>query len=231
MPQTSVEKPPRDNSNPLANNLPPTISEAESIAPSSTIGDVETAETDASDDPYSLRRYKRDDIQSSATQQVTPHRGRRRQRKIKKYYNRQNALIDAYLGSNEEEQLEVADTIQNGGKVRFAINASFICNFCLFVIQLYAAVSTGSLSLFATAADAFVSFLSHHAGDSSADNVQMDLVSSIVMMVTSRLAAKPNIRKFPVVSLLPSSDGRRLVFIIARVASVLRLLELFFSVP
>jgi hypothetical protein len=31
----------------------------------------------------------------------------------------------------------------------------------------------------------------------------MDLVSSIVMLITSRLAAKPNIRKFPVVDIIP----------------------------
>jgi len=148
-------------SNSPAKNIPPTILEAESIAPSSTVGDIEAV--DISGDPYSLRGYKRDDAQTSATQQVVPNRSRRKQKKIKKYYNRQNALIDAYLGSNEEEQLEIEDTIQNGGKVRFAINASFICNFCLFVIQMYAAVSTGSLSLFATAADAFVSSPKRHA--------------------------------------------------------------------
>jgi len=72
-------------------------------------------------------------------------------------YNRQNALIDAYLGSTDEESLEIEDNLQNGGKVKFAVNASFVCNFFLFVIQTYAAVSTGSLALFATAADAFVS--------------------------------------------------------------------------
>ena len=46
---------------------------------------------------------------------------------------------------------------------------------------MYAAISTGSLSLFATAADAF-----------------MDLVSSCVMLVTSRLAARPSVYKYPV---------------------------------
>ncbi|KAG9231386.1 cation efflux family-domain-containing protein [Amylocarpus encephaloides] len=132
------------------------------------------------DDPYALRGYKREDA-NDIKQQRPQNLTRRKHKKIKKYYNRQNALIDAYLGSNDEEQLEIEDTAQNGGKVRFAVNASFVINFCLFVIQLYAAISTGSLSLFATAADAF-----------------MDLVSSIVMLVTSRLAAKPNLEKFPV---------------------------------
>lgn len=129
-----------------------------------------------------LKGYIRDTVQTKFTQQVVPTRAGRKQRKVKKYYNRQNALIDAYLGSGEEEQFEIDDALKNGGKVKFAVNASFLCNFGLFIIQMYAAVSTGSLSLFATAADAF-----------------MDLVSSIIMLITSRLAAKPNIHKFPVV--------------------------------
>lgn len=73
------------------------------------------------------------------------------------------------------------DTLENGPKVKFAVNASFVVNFFLFVIQMYAAISTGSLSLFATAADAF-----------------MDLVSSCVMLVTSRMAARPSVYKYPV---------------------------------
>lgn len=78
-------------------------------------------------------------------------------RKLKKYYTRQNELIDQFLGAGDEERLGVAEDIRMGPKIKFAINASFGVNFCLFCIQLYAAVSTGSLSLFATAADAFVS--------------------------------------------------------------------------
>jgi Co/Zn/Cd efflux system component len=61
------------------------------------------------------------------------------------------------------------------------VNASFVVNFFLFIIQMYAAISTGSLSLFATAADAF-----------------MDLVSSCVMLITSRMAARPSVYKYPV---------------------------------
>ena len=110
-----------------------------------------------SDDPYDLRGFKRDDDSNGSANPATSNLTRRKGKKVKKYYNRQNALIDAYLGSHEEEQLEIEDTLKNGGKVRFAVNASFVVNFFLFVIQMYAAISTGSLSLFATAADAFVS--------------------------------------------------------------------------
>ncbi|TVY73370.1 Metal tolerance protein [Lachnellula suecica] len=130
------------------------------------------------EDPYSLQASKREDISKKTITEAHPGA---KVRKIKKYYNRQNALIDAYLGSSNEEALEVEDTLQNGGKVKLAIYGSFGVNFFLFIIQVYAAVSTGSLSLFGTAADAF-----------------MDLVSSIVMLVTSKIAAKPNVQKFPV---------------------------------
>lgn len=109
-------------------------------------------------DPYSLADSKKEDISIAALRREHPTSKRTRQiKKIQSYYNRQNALIDAYLGSNDEEAAEAEDTLQNGGKVKFAVNASFTVNFCLFIIQVYAAVSTGSLALFATAADAFVS--------------------------------------------------------------------------
>jgi len=38
-------------------------------------------------------------------------------------------------------------------KVKLAVNISFFANCCLAVLQLYAAISSGSLSLFATCAD------------------------------------------------------------------------------
>lgn len=102
-------------------------------------------------DPYSLRASKYEvDLKKSFYQ-------RHKTRKVEKYYNRQNALIDAYLGSNDEEQAEVEDQKENGGKVKFAVYGSTTVNLFLFVIQMYAAVSTGSLALFGTAADAFVS--------------------------------------------------------------------------
>lgn len=104
-------------------------------------------------DPYALRGQIREKATFKTSESGL---SQRKHRKIKKYYNRQNALIDAYLSSADEEALELEDNLKNGGKVRFAVNASFVCNFCLFVIQLYAAISTGSLALFATAADAFV---------------------------------------------------------------------------
>lgn len=38
-------------------------------------------------------------------------------------------------------------------KVKLAVNISFFANCCLAVLQLYAAITSGSLALFATCAD------------------------------------------------------------------------------
>lgn len=131
-----------------------------------------------SEDPLSLSQHKKQKLDRGSIKADYPDGDHR---KIQKYYTRQNALIDQYLHSGDEERLAAIDMEKNGVKVRWAVNLSFAVNFCLFVIQLYAAISTGSLALFATAADAF-----------------MDLVSSIVMLVTSRMAARPKPQKYPV---------------------------------
>ncbi|KAF2655690.1 hypothetical protein K491DRAFT_778516 [Lophiostoma macrostomum CBS 122681] len=130
------------------------------------------------DDPLDLGKHRRPDVSQRQMKQDHPTANKKH---MKKFYTRQNALIDQFLQSGDEERLAALDTIENGPKVKFAVNASFAVNFCLFIIQMYAAISTGSLSLFATAADAF-----------------MDLVSSIVMLVTSRMASRPSVYKYPV---------------------------------
>lgn len=105
-------------------------------------------------DPMSFESRKKENVTKEQMKAEYPTGNKR---KLRKYYTRQNELIDQFLGVDDEERLGIAEEIKMGPKIKFAINASFGCNFCLFCIQLYAAVSTGSLSLFATAADAFVS--------------------------------------------------------------------------
>jgi hypothetical protein len=129
-------------------------------------------------DPLDLGKHRR---QGVSQRQMKAEHPLAKPKHMKKFYTRQNALIDQFLQSGDEERLAALDHLENGPKVRFAVNASFVVNFCLFIIQLYAAVSTGSLSLFATAADAF-----------------MDLISSVVMLVTSRMASRPSVYKYPV---------------------------------
>ncbi|KLU86586.1 hypothetical protein MAPG_05598 [Magnaporthiopsis poae ATCC 64411] len=129
-------------------------------------------------DPLNFGQHRRANV-SQRQMKIDHPNGNKK--KLKKFYTRQNELIDQFLGADDEEQNTLEEDARVAPKIKFAVNASFTVNFCLFVIQLYAAISTGSLSLFATTADAF-----------------MDLVSSFVMLVTSRLAARPSIYKYPV---------------------------------
>ncbi|KAK5652774.1 hypothetical protein OQA88_9630 [Cercophora sp. LCS_1] len=129
-------------------------------------------------DPLNLGRHRRENISKKQLKVEHPNANKRH---LKKYYTKQNQLIDQFLGAEDEEAVAIEEDARYAPKIKFAVTASFCVNLFLFVIQMYAAVSTGSLSLFATAADAF-----------------MDLVSSFVMLVTSRLAARPSVYKYPV---------------------------------
>ncbi|KAK0641066.1 hypothetical protein B0T16DRAFT_334160 [Cercophora newfieldiana] len=128
-------------------------------------------------DPLGYGQFKR---QNTSSKQIKVDHPAGNKKKIKKYYTRQNELIDKFLGAEDEEANKIEEDIRYKPKIKFAVNASFCVNFFLFVIQMYAAISTGSLSLFATAADAF-----------------MDLVSSFVMLITSRMAARASVYKYP----------------------------------
>jgi hypothetical protein len=147
------------SSSSTAESQPQTTAEDDRITSSMERGLSNDTDTIAMDprDPYSLRASKREDDDNNKRKSILKVPSHGKARRVKKYYNRQNALIDAYLNSGEEEATEVEDTLQNGWKVKLAVNGSFSVNFFLFIIQIYAAVSTGSLSLFGTAADAFVS--------------------------------------------------------------------------
>ncbi|EGY17911.1 cation diffusion facilitator 1 [Verticillium dahliae VdLs.17] len=104
-------------------------------------------------DPMDFGRHRRDNVNKK---QMAIDHPKGNKRKLTKFYTRQNELIDQFLGADDEERLKVEEDEKNQPKIQFAIWASFVLNFLLFVIQLYAAVSTGSLALFATATDAFV---------------------------------------------------------------------------
>lgn len=57
-------------------------------------------------DPYSLTQYKRSNLNKKALRAEYP---KGKPRELKKYYTRQNELIDAYLGSTEEEAAQDLD--------------------------------------------------------------------------------------------------------------------------
>jgi hypothetical protein len=95
-------------------------------------------------DPLNLARHRRENVTSKQMKIEYPNANKRQ---LRKYYTKQNELIDRYLGADDEEQLKVEEDARVAPKIAFAVNASFATNFCLFIIQMYAAISTGSLSV------------------------------------------------------------------------------------
>ncbi|KAK7022029.1 hypothetical protein VNI00_017062 [Paramarasmius palmivorus] len=109
------------------------------------------AVTIATSDPYSLRAKIRD---ANDIAELRKRGNTRIQKKVGQFYEEQNEKIEAMLKSLESHAKEGSDDAKdNALKVRIAIQASFICNCILAVLQLYAAISSLSLSFFATAAD------------------------------------------------------------------------------
>ncbi|KAI8098017.1 cation efflux family-domain-containing protein [Gilbertella persicaria] len=98
--------------------------------------------------------------------------------KLQQFYQNQNDLIDTMLTALDKQDAEKEQ--QQLFKLKLAIYGSVVANIVLFVLQLVAAVTSGSLSIFSTMADAF-----------------MDLLSSVVLMWATKQASKSNLQKYP----------------------------------
>ena len=72
--------------------------------------------------------------------------------------------------------------MQNSTQVRYhiAVYGSFVANIILAVLQIYGAISSGSLSLFTTMADAI-----------------FDPLSNITLILSNKAVKKVDARKFP----------------------------------
>ncbi|WWC64549.1 uncharacterized protein I303_107159 [Kwoniella dejecticola CBS 10117] len=99
-------------------------------------------------------------------------RQRKKGGKLADFYESQNSRINDLLKplttlSQEAEQ----DAADNALKVKLAVNISFACNIVLAIVQLYAAISSGSLALFASCVDAvdpfanLILWAAHRASD------------------------------------------------------------------
>ncbi|GJC88796.1 metal tolerance protein 4 [Colletotrichum liriopes] len=101
--------------------------------------------------------------------------------KVQQFYETQNAAIERMLKSVDEH---VADARQEAGddqlQFRIAVWGSFGANVVLTALQLYAAISTGSLSLITTMADAI-----------------FDPLSNLTLILASRAIKRVNPRRFP----------------------------------
>jgi len=128
-------------------------------------------------DPYLFRSAVKSDNELQALRK----RGNKG-KLVEEYHNKQNELIENLLKPMEEhtEDAKEADGLSRL-PVRIAVLASLIANFCLCVIQLYATISSGSLSILATGIDSI-----------------FDFGSNLVLLYLHKKAANLELNKWPV---------------------------------
>ncbi|KAJ3499151.1 hypothetical protein NLG97_g576 [Lecanicillium saksenae] len=144
----------------------------------------------AESDPYGLSSsYKTD----SDLEQIKPNSSRKRDggklnpypkldaRKVRGFYQNQNAAIERMLKSVEEHRAEARQE-QGDDQLKFkiAVWGSFAANVILAILQLYAAISSGSLSLVTSMADAV-----------------FDPLSNLTLILSNRAIKRVDPRRFP----------------------------------
>ncbi len=102
-------------------------------------------------------------------------------RKIQKFYKNQNEKIERMLKPVEDHRAEARqEGKEEHLKFQIAVYGSFIANIFLAGLQLYGAISSGSLSLFTTMADAI-----------------FDPMSNITLIITNRAVKRVDPNRFP----------------------------------
>lgn len=139
--------------------------------------DLEKSSKQGFDDPYMFQKA----IKSPEELLVLRKSGKVGKR-VERYHQRQNELIEYLLKpmethTSEAQQQEEAARLS----VKIAVWASLIANFALCVIQLYAAISSLSLSLLATGIDSI-----------------FDLGSNVMLFWLHKKAKSLDINKWPV---------------------------------
>ena len=112
---------------------------------------------------------------------ITMNKGASKARSLQKFYEGQNENIERLL-KPVDEHVRTAKEFDGDNQLKFkiAVNGSFIANVLLAGLQLYGAVSSGSLSLFTTMADSI-----------------FDPMSNVTLIVCNRAVRKVDARKFP----------------------------------
>ena len=102
-------------------------------------------------------------------------------KKLQRFYKTQNENIERWLRP-VDEHIRLARKFDgdNELKSKIAVQGSFVANVSLAVLQIYGAVSSGSLSIFTTMADAI-----------------FDPMSNVTLILCNRAVNKMDARKFP----------------------------------
>ncbi|OKL64368.1 hypothetical protein UA08_01083 [Talaromyces atroroseus] len=101
--------------------------------------------------------------------------------KLQEFYQVQNENIERLL-TPVDEHVRAAKELNNSNQLKFkiAVWGSFAANVVLSVVQIYGAVSSGSLSLFTTMADAI-----------------FDPLSNVTLLLSNKAVSRVDPRKFP----------------------------------
>lgn len=115
-------------------------------------------------------------------EQIAELRRRRKGKQVAKFYERQNDLIRSLL-KPMQEHTEDARAEEDAARipVKIAVQGSLIANICLCILQMYAAISGGSLSLLETGIDSL-----------------FDAGSNFLLFWLHRKATRLDINKWPV---------------------------------
>ncbi|KAF9315245.1 hypothetical protein BG003_003238, partial [Podila horticola] len=124
--------------------------------------------------------YKARDPMSLESKRISEDQMRSSKKSVKEFYREQNELIDDLIDPRENREGAAEQEEKNLVKVKIAIYGSVGVNVLLFFLQLYAAISSKSLSLFATMADSF-----------------MDQLSGFILMWAAHASTKSNWFKYP----------------------------------
>ncbi|KAL8730800.1 MAG: hypothetical protein Q9181_004544 [Wetmoreana brouardii] len=112
---------------------------------------------------------------------ITTNKAASKAKKLQDFYETQNENIERWLRP-VDEHIRLAKDFNNQNKWKFkiAVHGSFIANILLAALQIFAAVYSGSLSLFTTMADAI-----------------FDPMSNVTLIVCNRAVKKVDPRRFP----------------------------------
>ncbi|KAJ3976119.1 CDF-like metal transporter [Lentinula raphanica] len=155
-----------------------------SLSPSPTFGpDLEqnnnssSSNVDSTNDPYRLRKG------FSTDQEISALRHRKNKGKaVANFQDQQNELINSLLKPMQEHTEDArVQAEDNRLPVKIAIYASMAGNLGLCVLQLYAAISSGSFSLLATGIDSI-----------------FDIGSNVLLWYLHRKARRLDVNKWPV---------------------------------
>ena len=139
-----------------------------------------------SDDPYRLALGLKtpdeiDQFKANSSRKRNVLSTARRTRKVQQFYQDQNENIERLLKPVDEHIRTAKETFQeNKLKFNIAVQGSFAANIILAGLQLYASITSGSLSLWTTMADAI-----------------FDPLSNVTLIVCNRAVKKVNARRFP----------------------------------